>query len=248
MRGKLKLIADKQSGVLSLACRRLLEWIESGKTTFTRRELTDGIAKDDKQSANIVGHLRLQRIITTKEKYNRKMALYALNVKWLYSPDVTNMIFKLAGSRTSQKDRRIGAMLLRKYEAGSIEAYDYLAMGATNKWAADMKLCEILGIVSRETPDKYVINSELKPRYKQLEKWQKCMASAMYDSFGQERFTSEMILANLDYSEGSTSATLHTFTLMGILDCEEGGTNSEYNSYQFLVTPEECPDCFDIAA
>ena len=57
-----------------------------------------------------------------------------------------------------------------------------------------------------------------------------------------------MIVATLDYPDTHTSATLHTFALMGILDCDRGKAYNEQFSYQFRVTPQEHPECFDRAA
>ena len=111
-----------------------------------------------------------------------------------------------------------------------------------------MELCLLVGLVTKETNDRYRINRDLQPGFDQLKSWQKNMAAALIEKFGRDIFTSEMIVANLDYSETTTSATLHAFTLMGILDCVEGENKDDYNMYQFLVTPEEHPECFrDVA-
>ena len=86
--------------------------------------------------------------------------------------------------------------------------------------------------------------SSLRRSYERLDQSQKSMATRLYETFGHESFTSEMIVATLDYSSTRAHATLHTFTLMGILDCTQG----DAFTYRFLVTPEEHPECFAPAA
>ena len=81
-----------------------------------------------------------------------------------------------------------------------------------------------------------------------MDSWQRSFSSAVYERFGQGSFTTEMIVATLDYSDTHTSATLHTFALMGILDCDKGTAYNDQFSYQFRVTPQEHPECFDRAA
>lgn len=75
---------------------------------------------------------------------------------------------------------------------------------------------------------------------------QKEIASAMYQSFGDEIFSSEMVVATLDYAHSHVSAVLHQFTLMRILNCSSNAENKY--SYQFCVNPRENPECFaDVA-
>ena len=50
-----------------------------------------------------------------------------------------------------------------------------------------------------------------------LDYWQKNMASELYDEFGDGSFTSSMIFAKLEYKKDRAIATLHTFSMMGIL-------------------------------
>ena len=101
-----------------------------------------------------------------------------------------------------------------------------------------------LGLVTMETPEKYWINQELCIDYGRLDPSQREMARTLYETFGQDRFTTDMIVATLDYSSRKTSAVLHTFALIGIVDCRK----EDMLTYQFRVTPEEHPECFGWAA
>ncbi len=53
-----------------------------------------------------------------------------------------------------------------------------------------------------------------------------------------------MVFATLDYSDSYISANLHSFTLLRILDCKK----EDVYRYRFLITPEEHPECFELAA
>ena len=66
----------------------------------------------------------------------------------------------------------------------------------------------------------------------------------MYDSFGEDAFSLEMVVATLDYSSSTASAYLHQFTLLRILDCRK----EDVNMYQFLVNPKEHPEVFEDVA
>ena len=70
------------------------------------------------------------------------------------------------------------------------------------------------------------------------------MVTKIYDSFGEESFSIEMVVATLDYSNHRICAYLHKFTLLKILDCRR----EDVNIYQFLITPEEHPEYFIEAA
>ena len=69
-------------------------------------------------------------------------------------------------------------------------------------------------------------------------------ARTMYENFGDDVFSSEMVVATLDYSGTHIKAWLHQFTLLRILDCRK----EDVFRYQFLINPEENPEYFDIVA
>ena len=66
----------------------------------------------------------------------------------------------------------------------------------------------------------------------------------MYDNFGNGTFSQEMVIATLDYARSHVSAILHQFTLIRILDCRK----EDVYRYQFLVNPEDHPECFEDVA
>ena len=77
-----------------------------------------------------------------------------------------------------------------------------------------------------------------------LSKGQKRFITEMYETFGDDVFSTEMVIATLDYSGAHVSAYLHQFTLLRILDCRK----EDVYRYQFLINPEEHPEYFEPAA
>ena len=86
--------------------------------------------------------------------------------------------------------------------------------------------------------------NDAQPCFDRLDSGQKRRAKLMYESFGEEAFSLEMVVATLDYSSSTASAYLHQFTLLRILDCRK----EDVNLYQFRVNPKEHPEVFEDVA
>ena len=105
-----------------------------------------------------------------------------------------------------------------------------------------MLLATQMGLVEKISQGRYRIMRDVKPGPAPLSDNQKEIISAMYQNFGAETFSSEMVVATLDYAHSHVSAVLHQFTLMKILTCSNDSNNKYF--YQFLVNPQENPECF----
>ena len=123
---------------------------------------------------------------------------------------------------------------------GIIRLDDYQKRGWQTRWTTDMLLAGQMGLVEKITHDEYMICSAPKEDYELLLPAQKAMATAMLKEFGEKTFSLDMVVATLDYSSSHVSAVLHQFTLLKIVHC----TRDEVNRYQFLITPQEHPECF----
>jgi len=134
--------------------------------------------------------------------------------------------------------------LSKLYELmGWEQIYRYDGWGYTeNMWSIDTELAVQLGLISKESPDCYSLNKELRP---ELRPTQKKTLTAIYEAFGCDEFSSDMFIATLNYSVSYTYASLHKLTLLRLLDqnIDENG-----NRYRLVVTPEEKPECFEPAA
>ena len=144
----------------------------------------------------------------------------------------------------SSKDRRIGDIIRACLPQGSVTIREYEKNGEESKWNDDMKLAEQLGFVRRIAKDRCVILRDVKPCFGLLDSSQRRRARIMYESFGEDAFSLEMVVAVLDYSSSTASAYLHQFTLLKILDCRK----EDVNMYQFRVNPKEHPEVFEDVA
>ncbi len=71
---------ERGTTVSSPIARRLLEWLETGKRTFTKRELSEGVVHDVEQVKNILCRLKDQRIVLRVGKISNKSAQYMFNL------------------------------------------------------------------------------------------------------------------------------------------------------------------------
>lgn len=161
----------------------------------------------------------------------------------LYAAEVHQLIQTLSESSTSPRDRRLANVLNCCLDEGVILQSNYEKWGFTQSmWTSDMKLARQLGLAYKISTDVYGLNKRLKP---ELQPHQKKTVSAIYETFGDQEFSSEMFIATLNYSLSHTYASLHKLTLLRILDQR---STDEGNRYQLLVSPEDHPECFEPAA
>lgn len=164
--------------------------------------------------------------------------------KVTYSHELISTIQSLAHSTSSPKDRRIGAVLTKCLSDGVIKRSVYDTFGKPERWSYDMSLAARMGLVEKENAQTYRILPDVKPGPGELLPSQKEMATTLYHSFGDEFFSSEMVIATLEYSSAHVCAALHQFTLLKILHCSKENNNT----YQFIVNPKENPECFSDVA
>lgn len=161
----------------------------------------------------------------------------------IYSEDVYDLLDRLDASVSSNKDRRLAGAIRQCLNKAMLLESDYAKWGYThNMWLYDTALAKQLGLVRMLAPDACVINKKLRP---ELEPKQKKTISAIYETFGDQEFSSEMFLATLNYSPSYTYASLHKLTLLRILGQR---STEDGNQYQLLVNPEDHPECFEPAA
>lgn len=163
-----------------------------------------------------------------------------------YSADVIDMVRSLMTSEHAPKDRRIGSVIYSCMPKGEVTTDDYDRIGAEGRMYGDMKFAEQLGLVKRIGPGQYAIMRDRSEHRPMLENAMKTTLTMMYDIFGDDAFSAEMVFAKLDYSESHMSATLHQLTWLNILECSKG--EGKRLSYQFLVNPTDHPEYFEEAA
>ena len=235
----------------------LLMRMKAGKMQFTTAELAEAMHIIPRQFSSSIRYMKEQGIIQLErrdshQKYYKicteeeSKALLNPQAQPVdtdgYDQDVLDRVDELVRSN-SPKDKRIGGLLLECMARGEITVDDYAAIGESTKWFSDMQFATQLGLVEKTSPQRYAILQHLKTGAL-LSKGQKRFITEMYESFGDDVFSTEMVIATLDYSGAHVSAYLHQFTLLKILDCRK----EDVYRYQFLINPEEHPEYFEPAA
>lgn len=237
----------------------LLRRLDTGQRQFTVNEIATALNLIPRQLSSSIRYMRDQGIIRIEHQDSRHK-YYWINTEEEaralsdpnrapdseaeeIDPAVLERINELIQSN-SPKDKRIGGLLLECMDKGEITIDDYSAIGESTKWLVDMQLAAQLGLVEKISSQRYAILRELKSGPPSLSKGQRKFITEMYESFGDAVFSTEMVIATLDYSGAHISAYLHQFTLLRILDCRK----EDVYRYQFLINPEEHPECFDLAA
>ena len=236
----------------------LLMRMKAGKMQFTTAELAEAMHIIPRQFSSSIRYMKEQGIIQlerrdshqkyykicTEEESKALLNPQAQPVETGgYDQDVLDRVDELVQSN-SPKDKRIGGLLLECMARGEVTVDDYAAIGESSKWLGDMQLASQLGLVEKTSPQRYAILRHLKTGALSLSKGQKRFITEMYESFGDDVFSTEMVIATLDYSGAHVSAYLHQFTLLKILDCRK----EDVYRYQFLINPEEHPEYFEPAA
>ena len=236
----------------------LLMRMKAGKMQFTTAELAEAMHIIPRQFSSSIRYMKEQGIIQlerrdshqkyykicTEEESKALLNPQAQPVETGgYDQDVLDRVDELVQSN-SPKDKRIGGLLLECMARGEITVDDYAAIGESSKWFGDMQLASQLGLVEKTSPQRYAILRHLKTGALSLSKGQKRFITEMYETFGDDVFSTEMVIATLDYSGAHVSAYLHQFTLLRILDCRK----EDVYRYQFLINPEEHPEYFEPAA
>lgn len=236
----------------------LLMRMKAGKMQFTTAELAEAMHIIPRQFSSSIRYMKEQGIIQlerrdshqkyykicTEEESKALLNPQAQPVETGgYDQDVLDRVDELVQSN-SPKDKRIGGLLLECMARGEITVDDYAAIGESSKWFGDMQLASQLGLVEKTSPQRYAILRHLKTGALSLSKGQKRFITEMYETFGDDVFSTEMVIATLDYSGAHVSAYLHQFTLLRILDCRK----EDVYRYQFLINPEEHPEYFESAA
>ena len=81
---------------------------------------------------------------------------------------------------------------------GEITMDDYAERDQASRWTSDMQFAVLLGLVEKVTPRQYKIMREFKKDPPTLSKSQKRIITDLYESFGEQTFSIEMVVATLD--------------------------------------------------
>ena len=241
----LRYSAENKASRIGKAASGLVDYINCGKFIFTTADLERDFDLDHRNKCVMTQQLREAEIIEQVGREGRFFAYgFCFPKEQGYDPALIDLLKELSSSANSLKDRRIGTRLMEHLHAGEITSAAYAATDEMSKWSEDMHFALQLGLVERITAQQYSIRKTLRAGPPPLSDSQKRFAREIYDCFGDGSFSTEMVIATLDYSGAHISAILHKFTLLRILDCQKG----DVYQYQFLINPQENPECFIDAA
>lgn len=246
---KLRRYAENPSRVIGGISVILLKKLSEGTKLVATAELAKELGLESRQLSSSIRYLKINGILQEGHRVSGKRA-YKITCDYDASdpePDqeIIQRINELAVSN-SPKDKRIAANISECMDKGEITLEDYAQRDQTSRWATDMQFAMQLGLVEKVTPRQYKILRELKKDPPALSKSQKRIITDLYESFGEQTFSIEMVVATLDYSGSHASAILHQFTLLRLVECQTDVAN-QYR-YQFLVNPQDHPECFEKAA
>lgn len=252
---KLLRYAENPNRVIGAVSTILLRKLDEGVNHVVTAELAKELNLASRQLSSSIRFLKLNGILKESKRIKHKRAyailsedptvILAAQENKAQRPDreILGRIQTLARSN-SQKDKRIASMMMEFMDKGEVTLSDYEERGQSSRWSTDMQFAMQLGLVEKITPQRYRLLREFKNETPVLSKAQKRIITDLYDSFGEETFSIEMVVATLDYSGAHASAVLHQFTLLRLIDCQTG----EFNQYQFLINPQDNPECFAQAA
>ena len=211
-REKLNALMSSSGTLIPVAAKVMLGYLDRGQYIFSTEQLKNETGFQGKQTLNLIYSLREKGIIESVGRADSNAA-YIFCCGELSDSDYTREMFTalkdLAEGTQSLKDKRIAAAIRKCLPTGYITALEYQQAGDGARWSEDMKLAEQMGFVRRITKERYVIMRDARPCFDRLDSSQKKRARLMYDSFGEQTFSLDMVVATLDYSSSTASASRH---------------------------------------
>ena len=228
----------------------LLQYLKSGKYTFASRDVFETLGKSSNTVTAFLKKLCDEKILEVTKGKPGAIMEYCFSsgdvpfTEADYSEEVITLLSYLSKNHRSPRDARIGTALLQCGPLGYITEEKYRELNEMDKWQSDMEFAEQIGLVRKVDSSRFFLMKEIHYRYDLLNDTQRKKATEMYNSFGNDFFSTKMLVATLSYTENVAKAVLHSFRLLRILDCHKDGVNM----YQFRVNPEDNPECFEPAA
>ena len=250
----------KGSNNVVLVASKLLEYVASGRKQFTSAEIAGELGLTIVAVRNCVKPLKEKGyIVSTGIKKNQNIFAFAF-IAGQVSPE--NTVQSDTSALTAYLSEMIQKRKGRHPAAFAKQMIRYLAEGRTEFTSADFTgplnmHPTMSNEYLRELRDKGLLTTVpsngkknvyalLIAAHPALEDDQKNTLRLLYDVFGEESFSTEMVIAQLDYSEGQVTGILNQFTWMNLLNRTSDQENRDY--YKLCVNPTDNPECFGNAA
>ena len=259
-----ELSAKKRSGIIPKFCKLMLKYLAEGKTEFSSTDFTIPLECHQTSVNAYLRNLKAQGLLQ-QSRSEKKIKFYSISTPpedismdgvsiaaenaslssettEKYDDSVLKLVRTLMDAKNATRDNRIGQMIYQCLENGRITADDYAGIHETDKMVKDMRYARQLGLVQRNSDGAYDIVHSLEELPPQLAQHEKDFLALMFEVFGDDAFSADMVTAELDYSNTHACSLLHKFRLMRILNTAPAKGNKI--SYQLTVNPTDNPELF----
>ncbi len=248
VRDKLYECAAGDGEVMKKCAIQLLAFIDSGKYSFTVRDIADCIGLDAERIGRRIMRLKERGLV---ERYGSKeggnVAVYQFNMSVRplepqdYDPEIIEIINRLHSIGSRSKALRISKIVRNCIPKGIITEEDYRNFGYFDRMETDMLFTEQLGIVQKLSDGVYRLCRKRGDVNPELSEKQRTTINTLYKAFCKKRFTTKEAMAVLDISKSCTNAILLQLTSLRLLDCRKVGLG---HSYRVYVNPIDQPSMF----
>ena len=246
LRDELLTLAENSSSRRQSCARLLLSFLDKGIDSFTVDDISSGCGITLDQAGNLVNSLKDKGLIESGDRRVGKMMVYRFGRDLPplkpddYSKEILRTISKLLNSHKSAKDRRIGELIFSCIHKGLITPAEYSNSDSYFSMSTELSLLVQMGILTKLSNGMYRINRAIPEILPPLTALQRTAVNALYESYHDEQFSTEMAMTVMRRTKDKTYVLLRQLTMLGVLEKQE---SSAY-TYRMLVNPNDNPEYF----
>ncbi len=246
LRDELLTLAENSSSRRQSCARLLLSFLDKGIDSFTVDDISSGCGITLDQAGNLVNSLKDKGLIESGDRRVGKMMVYRFGRDLPplkpddYSKEILRTISKLLNSHKSAKDRRIGELIFSCIHKGLITPAEYSNSDSYFSMSTELSLLVQMGILTKLSNGMYRINRAIPEILPPLTALQRTAVNALYESYHDEQFSTEMAMTVMRHTKDKTYVLLRQLTMLGVLEKQE---SSAY-TYRMLVNPNDNPEYF----
>ena len=246
LRDELLTLAENSSSRRQSCARLLLSFLDKGIDSFTVDDISSGCGITLDQAGNLVNSLKDKGLIESGDRRVGKMMVYRFGRDLPplkpddYSKEILRAISKLLNSHKSAKDRRIGELIFSCIHKGLITSAEYSNSDSYFSMSTELSLLVQMGILTKLSNGMYRINRAIPEILPPLTALQRTAVNALYESYHDEQFSTEMAMTVMRRTKDKTYVLLRQLTMLGVLEKQE---SSAY-TYRMLVNPNDNPEYF----
>ena len=243
LRDELLTLAENSSSRRQSCARLLLSFLDKGIDSFTVDDISSGCGITLDQAGNLVNSLKDKGLIESGDRRVGKMMVYRFGRDLPplkpddYSKEILRTISKLLNSHKSAKDRRIGELIFSCIHKGLITSAEYSNSDSYFSMSTELALLVQMGILTKLNNGMYRINRAIPEILPPLTALQRTAVNALYESYHDEQFSTEMAMTVMRRTKDKTYVLLRQLTMLGVLEKQE---SSAY-TYRMLVNPNDNP-------